>query len=807
MSALAFMVCLALQTPPTAPPGPGDMTLLGKNVGFEAPKQSVAASGLSAEVLNWEGWGPLHTPDAAAPAIFPADADWSSVVGKWTKPDVAAPVWRVKVLVVDQTDILSKMPDGVLVERRSSITKDSRAALMRGLVLAARTIEVQLDGHIQVQYDIQEDSELYEQTDPEQGGPALVGEALRAYVSPRINGGSFEADDHVYRGPYELCLVIHPALTSTEVSADMLFTTPLFSVPLLGREASAGALASVFVREYAAAALIRAEQHGRRVETQPTQGAIPWMLSGESADRIAAEMSLAPATADSFMAESKLDPLSAQAWPGMPSPNASSVERDTVVAIANDKDKGSVLDVKLNSAYRYGGMTVPLPKSIDSVRAGQNHFLTFEVKTSTRDSLSIGPLRGRLELPGIALGARPNAGPAIKVPSDGSWHKVAVDLSALLANADGLYIGVEPDEVAYERLSGSAFEADFANFGLAAAIPADASSPENVAGPDWLARLAELKIAAGSPAEPAHAILLTAALADPNDQVRLNATALFTTVKAPNLLDKIIANVGNLDPRITEQAIDALRFQDTPVAWDALKDAVRLGPGTHTRAVAGLAVGTLHDPKLAGILSSLCQLSSPNGRRMGVDAMAEDAGPNGILMAIYLDDPDPSVRLRAAERYSPTTKDGIQRLTFASVNDPSDAVRAAACIQLLKTGDMAVRPDGLRGLNDDSERVRFEVAHWMVGKAKPSDLAAMRQALTTASAPVRAEVLGALATGPSPLKIEDIEPALMDSRPVVQRALLALVRVKKLALPADAVASLKASIDPNIAAEAAKLGP
>jgi hypothetical protein len=66
--------------------------------------------------------------------------------------------------------------------------------------------------------------------------------------------------------------------------------------------------------------------------------------------------------------------------------------------------------------------------------------------------------------------------------------------------------------------------------------------------------------------------------------------------------------------------------------------------------------------------------------------------------------------------------------------------------------------------------------------------------------------LTALAKQPGEVKVEEVANTLEDKLPIVQLALLDLAKAKNLTLPANAVAALKASIDPRVVQGAKDLG-
>ena len=191
MVTLAALVLLgiAAKVPPQLQAAPvGSFVIFGKPVAPQAPP--LGLTDYPAEVKNWAGWGPL-TGKPVMP--FFVDGDWSSLLGSpsATKTDPAAVPWRVKVILLPSVDFLSPDASGTLVERRSGIYGPTRDRIAQGLALAGAALQAQTSGRLAVTFDTTEDPALYEETVSE--GEGLDAKALEAYVTPRINGGKFEA--------------------------------------------------------------------------------------------------------------------------------------------------------------------------------------------------------------------------------------------------------------------------------------------------------------------------------------------------------------------------------------------------------------------------------------------------------------------------------------------------------------------------------------------------------------------------------------------------------------------------------------
>ncbi|MFQ3587810.1 MAG: HEAT repeat domain-containing protein [Fimbriimonadaceae bacterium] len=132
--------------------------------------------------------------------------------------------WRVMAFVATRGEQAHR--DGPFVRSSStSIEGPQVAQALDALARAAAAVQVLTDGALAVEVDVQIDTELWmREVEPAEPPPpvrALLdvhGPADSAavpyaeYLAPRVNGGAYEPEDRVYRGPYESVFVIHPFL-------------------------------------------------------------------------------------------------------------------------------------------------------------------------------------------------------------------------------------------------------------------------------------------------------------------------------------------------------------------------------------------------------------------------------------------------------------------------------------------------------------------------------------------------------------------------------------------------------------------
>jgi HEAT repeat protein len=816
--AAAFVACLLQQPkqpPAPAPPTPGSILLGGANVPLVSPTTPTVK--LGDDVLAWPGWGPLHTGAVAQP--FEVDGNWADMPRQWTAlaPDPNAVTWRVKVFLLTDSDSLATESDGTVVETPSSLGKDQVASVMQSLVLAARTMEVQTGGHVNVEYDFQQDDDRIESDAP--GGLTGSPSGLEAYVTPRINGGSFEANDRIYRGPYHLCLVIHPGLRGDAATNSVVCLTPMatLSAPKVGD--TVGKLATAILAENAWAASWWSERQG--FKTAPSKEASEpidlrlgylWSAFGDRTPaQIATFANFGPVNRAAYSNATEAAPSNFGTVAGAAASAHSSLSTGASVSLVSDTDKGQVLKVDLRTAARQGGVALPTPADLPALSKGPNHFLVFEVKTLSKDALAIGTTGAQGPMgKGVELGDRPDPGLAAALPADGAWHKVAIDLSQIVTDdASGLYLGNLPGQDSFERDSIVDYEYTFGAFTLAPAAPAEAVAVNQRPGLLWRDRVAKIRAALADPKAASNATAINDGLSSDDDEVRLNTLSMLVGSKAAAFEPKIVADIGSLNRRVVDEAIKVLAAMDTPSARKALDDAARSG-SPHTRASAALAVALRKDLRETQTLSGIMRLRSWQVRSKGILAEAANGGPVAqILIAgtVRADfEPDPAVRALAVSVLDPSNAEIMRQIVlFSSVNDPSDAVRVVSCRKLLECKDAALRKEGYHGANDDSPWVRLQLLDTI--RMHPSEEAtpALKQAITSPYGAVRAAALEALAANPGVVTIDDLSPVLADSLPEVERALIHLAVEKKLALPAPVVTRLKGSSNPNVAADATKL--
>lgn len=164
-----------------------------------------------------------------------AEGGWSEFVKGYEKAKLrfadTTPEWRIKVFVVNKMDILDHSESGLLRFRRNTFDVTHSDHIYASLARFAAMAEAASGGALKVRIELEEDNDWARFET--QGGSLLpsgrfakLTDYFREYLRPRINGGLFEAEDKVYRGPWDSVFVIHSGLTG-EGTGTVLYDAPV----------------------------------------------------------------------------------------------------------------------------------------------------------------------------------------------------------------------------------------------------------------------------------------------------------------------------------------------------------------------------------------------------------------------------------------------------------------------------------------------------------------------------------------------------------------------------------------------------
>jgi HEAT repeat protein len=754
----------------TTPP----LTFQGKPVPFVLPASRDTDP--DSDVRAWTGWGKLA---GSAPHLYPAAGDWSKLTDSG-----GTIVWREKFVLFSQIDRVRTRPDGTVSLQRFSL--DDNQLLEATLAIRRLQAEVSraTEGKVQLISEIAVEHESLEGRNDE--------DLYAPYLAPRINGGLFEAEDKVYRGPYHGIIAISPEILPAQFA-------PLNGIPLDGVSFFAeGGLSAPGTLDIALF-----DRWTHQVETRSASAGIrsAWPIGDEWRD----VTNFAEIPVETLEANLRKAP---RATPNPPDPFGDLFTRayrsaNYATAIESDIERGHALVVRENPGYRGGGAALAL--DLSKVDLAQEPILTFSAKTDAKDPLAIR-FRGASDSYWVSLGrdlavtdSQREAEANFK--NDGAWHLVRIDLAAISKKLGGIQsLSVEPPlgALVNSRLRPPTIELRLDGFATTTGS-ADYLGPRtpNLNSTDPLERAAAVP--------KATAPELINALADPDRSVKATALLAYQKQKAPLAEPALIEASMSIDPQLAALAIPALVNQDTEISRAAVRNALKNGLTDRVRAAAALALAESKDPKLAGDIMILLANRSWQTREASVRALAQLPGlESGIIRLSYLQQVEPRIKLAATISADPTREYDMRKVQWSAVNEPSDLVRLISLEKLIQAAEPAFRADGYKGVRDDSTWVRQELLAWMGANPAEAHRPAISLGLADSHASVRAAALRALARQATPLTLADLTTATTDRYPVVQIAVLEVANQNKITLPESAINLYKASLDPMVGQALAK---
>ncbi len=241
-------VLLAALLRPQLPATDGMLTLATFRMGGrDVPAKVPSGEGpLTNEgTVEFGGWNYAIDDSGSIMRRFKASGGWSEVRALFEEaaPKLTAetPVWRVKVFVLGRADVLDHGPDGLLRVRRGRIEGRQIDGVLESIARFGAMVQAYGQGRLRVSFDLEYDGDWNRET-AKAGMPRPFGaEFMSRYVAPRINGGAYEAEDRVYRGPWDSVFVLHAA----PASAPGLFRvlgTPVTVISVAADAAIAGPL-------------------------------------------------------------------------------------------------------------------------------------------------------------------------------------------------------------------------------------------------------------------------------------------------------------------------------------------------------------------------------------------------------------------------------------------------------------------------------------------------------------------------------------------------------------------------------------
>jgi HEAT repeat protein len=749
-----------------------------------------------AAFADWSGFGYAPAQNRTFPNKFEGPGDWSAVQAAANHPpDPNAAVWRLRIFIIKRLDRLNVMPDGTVFEQQSALETPDMDRIFRSINQLQALVSLQTHGRLRLQVDTSTE------TDPVLAGRDTIKKTLADYVYPRFNGGAYEADDGVFRGPYQSVMCIHPGF-GTQTLYDFLNETPTSFVPAFNPPRYSYDSDGIFTLALDHVWLTQVRQLSSRSGVAGTISAdvidpvtglrnpfqfVPnqdWRALEQGPDL----------AADLIEANLKLPVLPEAKVQEQPKLFINTYRGAfTQARIATDSEKGSVLIYDERGSARAGGLDLPMA----DIKTADTPTLSFWCKSASQDPLALFIDTGDPVGQEVCLG-RDIPGdfntPQADFIRDGQWHQVKIDLSAW-PSIRGFGLAPTTNGMAHPKITLGPVEYSFADFQLSkdpapallGPIQPDPDSPDSVSRAMWAAH-----------ADPS--AKLAALLKDPDWSVRLNAIGRYIQKPDPSLEPVLTDNVSSaIDGSVNAAALDALWALGTDSAKETVRHAILTDITELGKAEAARLCASTKDPTLAEPLITLSQSRTLGTRIADVDALAQLPGstPALIRMSLLAQD-DPQLKLEITRTSDPADSYQVGKLLWSAVNETSDAVRAASDLLLIKSSDPKAKDQGYRGVKDDSVNVRLILLREFATHPDEDQRNAIRIAVTDRSARVRAAALAAFAALPKDVTLDELGTVTSDRHPVVELALIDLVKKKGVKLPTDSISQIKNSSDPDV---------
>lgn len=175
------------------------------------------------------------------------------------------PEWKVKLFVLPRCTVLDRNELGMYQVRQGNLVTRELEEIKAAAALFASMVEATAGGNLRATIDWTIDTEWAHTRALPRTQP--YGEAfLQDYLTPRFNGGAYEAEDRVYRGPYDSVFLVHsaPALGG---GTTLVNRTPVTSLSFYNDGEGQGpyGLAASMYNAWAGHLRFAASRHGYRI--------------------------------------------------------------------------------------------------------------------------------------------------------------------------------------------------------------------------------------------------------------------------------------------------------------------------------------------------------------------------------------------------------------------------------------------------------------------------------------------------------------------------------------------------------------
>ncbi len=773
-------------------------------------------------VENWSGWSGLtggQKPDFPTP--FAVDGAWNTI---WNLAKLesgpSAAQWPVRVFIFRRSEGQSQAASGLVTNNRATIESRRINLILESLVRAKAVFQGASKSTLDVNYSVTQDQHPFIWNETPDGKNDIEAN-LKAYLDARFNGGSFTANDQLYRGPYRSVLVFWP-MPTVPVETFTIHGTKVTVISTMMSNLSPGIFTTQVLSALNSSVLDAAQDQGYRVSGggEITGGfSNPFLGLSATPNLIAKNFWVDGAR---YASNGKSPPLMK---PNFILSLSSFAAQSHNVALSTVRDgKYSALSATWTGLRRRGGFALPLSsQAIADLKSGQ--YLNFLVKTKSQDPFHV-LIGGRAELTDVvALGDGLEQGAAANVPSDGAWHQVSISFKEAFQkdpNAQAVVIGANSDLTKVPKISYLADTAEFADFSISASPSADAV--EVRPRPMFPTERDALAVWTWKDAtDPSFQTNFERALADHRDLVLLNALKALCHVDGSSVVASIINDFTSINPTIVDADAAALAHQNVPAARAYLVFATVHGINPRSRADAAMALAHSGIVGYGSRIGSLLAQKDWYARYAGVQALstlnAQASDPDHLIdryLEPFLSDFDPQVRLHAVLAMSGTDQKGLGKVLYVAVNDGSDAVRLAAYIKVFQYGETTLQSQAMSGFSDSSWWVRANLiescAQLAVSTGFKSGLnqsqldASINEELKDANPQVEAAAINALGiTGATTVSSQQLASLQDILHPTVQLALIQAAIKCGWKLPDDIKNDLLGSQDFQIVQLAKKL--
>ncbi len=754
------------------------------------------------KLTDWHGWTYAAEGKTVWPRPYDAGLDWSDVQKHVASKGGTQAIWHLKVVVFTKTEADGRDSRGILRQKRATIESSQLLQIRESVARLEALVAAQTDGAIKVVTDLQIENEWMRESGT---SPFGVDFAAR-YFEARINGGTYESEDKIFRGPFHSAIYVLPGSLFAALPDAVVNDTPVSGIssrPIAADGSSLdfdSALDALWIRQVG----LRAREKGYQGIAISTDGPVDsnWTVAADLAEPSGASY-VANLNKTLALHASITQPHIVK----LPSTPTTSVDA------AADNEKGQVLKVVEASAVRDGGIALPIKADgTPLAKADATPTLTFSAKSSNKDPMSVRLDSSTGKSAWISLGpdpflVNPAAGlTVLSVPftPNGKWQKISVDLHSLgLADVSQMSIEPSPNAKLNGKLEPALIEYEFDQFSFNSDPAGQVLVPPtaDVASDDPEAR-ALFAAQAKSPSPQ-----LAALLKDKSVLVRLNATTAYAGFKDPSVETDLISNTVDLDPAVASAALTALMAEGSDVAKSVVLRSVSVSLSEFTKMTAARLLADTKDAKQADNVARLLASRSWQAHVSAIESLAEIHTPESQIWRLaFIGMSDPAVKL-AVTRYADPSLDKVAApLLWSAVNEPSDRVRAESYTKLIQSSVESNRSEGYKGVRDDSEFVRRLVVEYLSSHPDEAHRGALRIAIADRSAGVRAAALLGFSTLDKGAVQDEIANVLDDPSPAVQLALIGFAKKHSFKLPQKSIDAMAASPDVRVSTAVKALG-